>query len=633
MPNYINVVHLLQDSIVNENITLQPVSVTENAETPVTNSEKDPTPGNDVTNNRGRKRKRNIGAQNTCQMKRNRGMSYSNRRGKGRQVDAVKPGPDCKCKFHCFDRISQHDREKIFDEFWKLGNFNLQNSYLFGCLKQETTKRKTKKTNSPSKRCYSFQYYVGTTDGVKVRVCKMAFLSVHGLQNHRGRVENIAASLKKGCVTPPSDKRGKHQNHPKKYNDEVIEGVRLFINQLPTYESHYSRKKSPEKKFMTMDYTIELCFNKYKEECLNESRPHVSSDKFRRIFTEEFNISFKNPKCDTCHECDSINIALQGAKNKNDLIALKELTQKKELHQRRAQAGQDAIKFATENGRAVGTYVITFDLQQALPTPKLSTGPTFYKKKILSYNLSVHCCSENQGYFYFWDESIAGRGADEIASCLLKHFQLHNISGSTLIAISDNCTGQNKNWTIVAAWLRLLAKGTFKKIVHIFPQVGHTMLPSDRDFGIVETYVRRHCQFVYSPSEWKNILETCQKKKPFIVHAMTREDFVKVSQMRDAFCQKSGSHGFGIRNAVRLKFSSEDPSVMLASECYNGDLQPISLRKKGRPSNFLGSFRGPLSTKYDGPRPIEASKLADVMSCMRWIPEVHHEYYKTLNSE
>ena len=180
-------------------------------------------------------------------------------------------------------------------------------------------------------------------------------------------------------------------------------------------------------------------------------------------------------------------------------------------------------------------------MQQALPTPKLSTGPTFYKKKLFCYNFSIHCCSENQGYFYFWDESIAGRGADEIASCILKHFELHNISGSQLIAISDNCGGQNKNWIIVAAWLRLLAKGTFKKIVHIFPQVGHTMLPSDRDFGIVEKYVRSRCQFVYCPSEWMDILKKCQKKKPFIVHAMTRTDFVTVSQMRDGFSQKTAS--------------------------------------------------------------------------------------------
>ena len=95
----------------------------------------------------------------------------------------------------------------------------------------------------------------------------------------------------------------------------------------------------------------------YKELYIKENKLHVSSDKFRRIFTEEFNISFKTPKCDTCHECDSINIALQKANNENDLNTIHQLTQKKELHQRRAQAGQDAIKFATEAGKNSGIYM------------------------------------------------------------------------------------------------------------------------------------------------------------------------------------------------------------------------------------------------------------------------------------
>ncbi|PSN37027.1 hypothetical protein C0J52_26645 [Blattella germanica] len=40
-------------------------------------------------------------------------------------------------------------------------------------------------------------------------------------------------------------------------------------------------------------------------------------------------------------------------------------------------------------------------------------------------------------------------------------------------------------------------------------------------------------------------------------------------------------------------------------------VEAVKLRKKGRPTNFLGSFSNPLRAKYNGPRPIEASKLAD----------------------
>lgn len=136
-----------------------------------------------------------------------------------------------------------------------------------------------------------------------------------------------------------------------------------------------------------------------------------------------------------------------------------------------------------------------------------------------------------------WDESTAGRGAHEIGSCLIKHFSMFNIKGKKLIAVSDNCGGQNRNWTLVSVWLRLLALRVFEEIIHVFPQVGHTMLPSDRDFALVENYVRAHCQYVYSPEEWEEVLRNSQKKRPFVVYRMQQKDFLKVSDMRNYYQQ------------------------------------------------------------------------------------------------
>lgn len=115
---------------------------------------------------------------------------------------------------------------------------------------------------------------------------------------------------------------------------------------------------------------------------------------------------------------------------------------------------------------------------------------------------------------------MAKRGSDEIASCLLKYFETLDIRGEILYAVSDNCGGQNKNWTIVALWLHLMAQKRFSKIIHVFPEVGHTMLPSDRDFARVKKAARKQTA-VYSPNQWENILKTAQKKRPFQVTVMT----------------------------------------------------------------------------------------------------------------
>lgn len=94
--------------------------------------------------------------------------------------------------------------------------------------------------------------------GKKKHVCKKAFLSIRDLQNNRGRVENKATKMSKGSNTLSRDKRGFHSNL-KKYTEEQINAVRMFIEKLLKYESHYSRKDNPNRMFMTK-YTIESCY-------------------------------------------------------------------------------------------------------------------------------------------------------------------------------------------------------------------------------------------------------------------------------------------------------------------------------------------------------------------------------------
>ena len=100
------------------------------------------------------------------------------------------------------------------------------------------------------------------------------------------------------------------------------------------------------------------------------------------------------------------------------------------------------------------------------------------------YNLGVHNCSDESATMMMWPENMASRGADEIASCLLKYFQLNSEEEQRhFIAYSDSCSGQNKNSTIVLLWLYLILIGRFDRIEHKFLLPGHTYMPVDSDFG------------------------------------------------------------------------------------------------------------------------------------------------------
>lgn len=159
----------------------------------------------------------------------------------------------------------------------------------------------------------------------------------------------------------------------------------------------------------------------------------VSADTYRCIFIEDFNIGFKSPKRDTCKTCDQFHIVYNKAKLQQNTEKAAKIINDRELHWRKGEAGQENIKRQSQWSRCPEGepyHVMTFDSQQALPTPNLSIKPAFYKRKIWTYNLN--------GYCYVCDELVAGHGSEDIGSCVERYIEDNGIQDGTFVAISDN---------------------------------------------------------------------------------------------------------------------------------------------------------------------------------------------------
>lgn len=93
---------------------------------------------------------------------------------------------------------------------------------------------------------------------------------------------------------------------------------------------------------------------------------------------------------------------------------------------------------------------LTFDLEKTLSLPKIPSKVVYYKRQLSVYNLGIHAAKSNQSYCYVWTEAEAGRGAQEIGSCIKKHFSNHIDATVTHVNLwSDSCGGQNRNIKIV----------------------------------------------------------------------------------------------------------------------------------------------------------------------------------------
>lgn len=164
---------------------------------------------------------------------RNSGKQYKDVKGKI-VPEKIFDGSDCKCSRECHKLISLQQREKIFKSFYDLANFDLQTSYLCGLIKLHQ-----KAQSNESRRNYTRHYYVPDENGSEIPICKEFFKKTFKVSD--GRLSRALRGKQKGDV-PTTDQRGKKVPYIKT-QPERIEAVKGFIEKIPKYQSHYSRKK------------------------------------------------------------------------------------------------------------------------------------------------------------------------------------------------------------------------------------------------------------------------------------------------------------------------------------------------------------------------------------------------------
>lgn len=156
---------------------------------------------------------------------------------------------------------------------------------------------------------------------------------------------------------------------------------------------------------------------------------------------------------------------------------------------------------------------------------------------------------------FLWDEVTAKRGANEICSCIQKFvntFVPQDVC--KLFIFSDNCSGQNKNFTLLIFYLSLIHSKRLKEITHIYFTAGHNYMAADRDFALIEKNMRRH-SYIFTPDEHKEIIKnTKSSETPFQVVDMQQDDFRDFDSLKQYVTR---------RNPTRLRFIDAATSVCL----------------------------------------------------------------------
>ena len=549
-----------------------------------------------------------------------RGQAY--RTMSGKQIDSKECKDLDSCRAKCNERFTKEECLTIFENYWKLENYDLRRSYIAGLITPQEKSVTRKRSDDPSKqisRTVSFKYFL-EINSERRPICQKHFLCVFGeTKSFLEGLQNNKLKCSTGVIA--TDQRGKGSNK-RKWSDIVIQEVDDHINSFPHYESHYGRDHS-SKKYLSSSLTLAKMYELYKE-----GRESAVS---RRIYEERFhktNLSFKHPKIDTCNKCDTFKLQIDLAKteqSKQELIAQKNLH-----HANYAEKAYDSKrKDKIESKGAPNHKTFTFDLQQCLPTPFLQSGVAFYKRQLWTYNLTIHDCETKDAYCCMWFETIANRGANQIASCLFQFLSTLPQEITHITFYSDTCSGQNKNSHVAAMFMVALQKFPWIEVInHKFLVPGHTHMECDSDHSVIERLKRKTSMNVHHPRDWFQLVRSAGKR--FIVYEMQQNNFYN-------FCDL-------YKNQLIRKKKNNDNSLFQWSKCqwlqykkpvgvlqYKENLEEdedffsVDFRRRGKEDGQLV-----INQEYTAPLPINKEKKKDIISLFPLIEPAFHEFYLSI---
>ncbi|CAG9825651.1 unnamed protein product [Phaedon cochleariae] len=460
------------------------------------------------------KKKRKIGVRQREeeQKRKHLGLTYKNRKGILHPAKEFNIIVQC-CKKKCFENCSPEQQKMIWS------NYNNKPPDL----------RRGTKGGKPHNRAITVTYSI-LLGSQKVVVCKNLFTKLHGITSNQLNllVKKLNAS-EDGFIEV--DSRGKHIP-PNKLIDERI-AIRVFIDQYPRHESHYSRRDNSNKIFLPSHLTIRQMHIEYKEERTKMGLlKSASYDVFRNVFNQT-GYRFKQPYIDTCRKCDEFKALKKSATTEAGKENLNQLHNEHIMEANEAYESKRKDKESAKEDNS--RRVLVFDLQQVLPAPYLSTNIVYYKRVLSVYNLTVRdYCSTESSICFMWHEVIGGRGSDQIASCIFKKIMDLPDTVQHVTTYSDTCGGQNRNVNMAAMFQYALQKKlTIEFVDQKFLLPGHTRLECDSDHARIERSKKQISDDfkIMVPRDWCQFIRSLRGKSKFSVIDMTQDDFLAFSKL------------------------------------------------------------------------------------------------------
>ena len=424
----------------------------------------------------------------------------------------VREGCPLSCNWKCCESINEAERIKINEKYWNL-DFEHQKRFILDRVTKSVSKRTTVNTRRES----TFQYTIRKQTGEVLRVCKLFFLTTLGYKKTNDTVLKILRKVSPTDQSVPEkqvmkDGRGKYEKELKYDHDAVRKHIESYGPAVP----HYRREHAPNRRYLPSDITIKDMYDQHIKH--NEQNKTMTYNLFYQIF-KTMNISMTklgNEECETCtrfayHKsaCDCDTVC---SKYTEYIRHFRKLKQARLEYERQVKLPKNDAEI-----------YVAVDLQKVIMLPRMNQfKEAIFTRRLTVFNETFAGLGSRKNFATIWHEAISGRNDEDIASSYYTFLTANCRDAERVTIWADNCTAQNKNWTIftMLAYLVNSNKIAAKSITINYFEPGHTFMAADSVHAEVENQMKRK-QKVYDFEDFSS----CVTAANCITYQMKYDDF------------------------------------------------------------------------------------------------------------
>lgn len=527
------------------------------------------------------------------------------------------PQISCPCKKRCAERIDVVSQRDVFNIYHGYSKWTRKVLYLRSIVERKAAKENLNPRQNIKKKDYYSSYFLTDEYGKRQQVCSSFVSKI--LQINRVKLFRAIQSEAKNPAAV--DRRGKLPSRKTKPND--IRFLKEFIQSLPRYESKFDSQPS-DSKFFHPKLNIGIIYRLYKEKCIFQNQNVLLKTTFNTILKSNFGFLKPFIANATCQIC---NQTKKQMKPKVISDQMKEnIKTIQDEHLLAARKIKEKFLKSIDLASEIEVEVISFELQHVLEMPFVSIDESYEWNQLWCSNFCVFDEIRRKAFTFFWDESIAPRGPEEIASCLFRYIsQIVPKNVKKIICYSKAAPSyRNVRMTLMLKKLfDFLKSSSLEEIEQRFFVPGHDGNGCSDCFGRVN-HGQRTSLFV--PDNWISTIS--QTEPTCTIMKMTGNEFYSVEQLIPIVSKENSD--IGAQNidwskiqsitinqkepmTIIIKDSTDDSETYAISNLSPSALQNGNLVYSYKTGNAISKF------KYDG-----------LQKILKYVPIEHHDFYTSL---